>query len=155
MSSDPTQAGQASVNPLDAAQIEQARRQVNQMAEEIAQLSEADMQPTQFYGEFLQRVYFAIHGFAAAIWVRTPQGNLQLQCQINLREVGLDRTPEARPLHDEMVRQAALQGKRGVIRPHFSHNFGTCQERWPGNPTINLIFRPPSFHKNKSLALSE
>jgi hypothetical protein len=156
MSSDPTQqAGQASVNPLDAAQIEQARRQVNQMAEEIAQLSEADMQPTQFYGEFLQRVYFAIHGFAAAIWVRTPQGNLQLQCQINLREVGLDRTPEARPLHDEMLRQAALQAKGGVIRPHFSHNFGTAQEQVAGNPTDYVIILVPIMQEKQVLGLVE
>jgi hypothetical protein len=38
----------------------------------------------------LQRVYFAVQGFAAAVWLRTPQGNLQLQTQINVREVGLD-----------------------------------------------------------------
>src|SRR6516162_10392379 len=156
MSSDPTQqAGQASVNPLDAAQIEQARRQVNQMAEEIAQLAEADMEPTQFYGEFLQRVYFAIHGFAAAIWVRTPQGNLQLQCQINLREVGLDRSPECRPLHDEMLRQAALQAKGGIIRPHFSHNFGTAQEQVAGNPTDYVIILVPILQEKQVLGLVE
>src|SRR5688500_12460562 len=82
MSNDPTQqSGQSSMNPLEAAQIEQARRQVNQLAEEIAQLSEQDIQPAQYYSEFLQRVYFAVQGFAAAVWIRTPQGNLQLQCQ--------------------------------------------------------------------------
>src|SRR5690242_16114787 len=90
-------------------QNEQARKQVNQLAEEIAQLSEADMPPAQYYSEFLQRVYFAMQGFAAAVWIRTPQGNLQLQCQINLRELGLDRTPDSRPMHDELLRQAALQ----------------------------------------------
>ena len=84
MSSDPTQQGnQGSSNPIESAQMDQARKQVQQIAEEIAQLSEAEMQPAAYYSEFLQRVYFAMQGFGAAIWVRTPQGNLQLQCQIN------------------------------------------------------------------------
>src|SRR4030095_14962655 len=123
MSNDPNQqqqqSGQGAMNPLEAAQYEQARKQVEQLTAEIAQLAEADIQPTQFYSDFLQRLYFAVQGFAAAIWVRTPQGNLQLQCKINLREVGLDRSPESRPLHDELLRQAAMQAKGGVVRPHF------------------------------------
>src|SRR5439155_10731636 len=109
MSSDPSQQG--SMNPLEAQQVEQARKQINQIAEEIAALSEADMQPTQYYSEFLQRVYFAVQAFAAAVWIRSPQGNLLNQCQINLRELGLDQSPEGRPMHDELLRQAALQAK--------------------------------------------
>jgi hypothetical protein len=156
MTNDPNQqSGQASMDSLEAAQFEQARRQVNQVAEEIAQLSEADMQPAQYYSEFLQRVYFAIQGFAAAIWVRTSQGNLQLQCQINLREVGLDRTPECRPLHDELLRQAALQGKGGVIRPHFSHNFGTAPEEMAGNPTDYVIILAPILQEKQVIGLAE
>ena len=73
------------------------------VAEEIAQLSEADLQPAQYYTEFLQRLYFAMQSFAAAIWIRTPQGNLLMQCQMQLREVGLDRTPESRPTINELL----------------------------------------------------
>src|SRR4051812_33536203 len=107
----------------DAQQQEQARKQVNQLTEEIAQLSETDVPPAQYYSEFLQRVYFALQGFAAAVWIRTPQGNLQLQCQINLKELGLDRAADSRPMHDELLRQAAVQQKGGIIKPQFSHNF--------------------------------
>jgi hypothetical protein len=156
MSSDPTQqAGQASTNPLEAAQLEQARRQVNQIAEEIAQLSEANMEPPQYYSEFLQRVYFAVQGFAAAVWVRTPQGNLQLQCQINLREVGLDQTPDSRPMHDELLRQSALQAKGGIVRPHFSHNFGTAPDQVAGNPTDYVILLVPILQEKAVIGLVE
>lgn len=136
-------------------QQEQARKQVNQLAEEVAQLAEADVQPAQFYSEFLQRVYFALQGFAAAVWVRTPQGNLQLQCQINLRELGLDRTPDSRPMHDELLRQAALQQKGGIIRPHFSHNFGTGPEHIAGNPTDYAILLVPIVQEKQVLGLVE
>ena len=156
MSNDPTQqSGQTASNPLEAAQIEQARRQVNQITEEIAALSESDMQPAQFYSEFLQRVYFAVQGFAAAVWIRTPQGNLQLQCQINLREVGLDQTPDGKPMHDELLRQSALQAKGGIIRPHFSHNFGPSPEQVAGNPTDYVILLVPIMQEKQVLGLVE
>lgn len=154
MSSDPTQTS-SSMNPVEAAQFEQARRQVNQIAEEIAQLSEQDIQPPQYYSEFLQRVYFALQAFAAAVWIRTPQGNLVLQCQINLRELGLDRTPDSRPLHDELLRQAALQGKGGVVKPHFSHNFGTGPEQIAGNPTDYVILLVPILMEKQIIGLVE
>src|ERR1700742_806082 len=152
MSSDPTQSS-SSMNPMEAQQLEQARRQVNQIAEEIAQLSEQDLQPAQYYSEFLQRVYFAMQGFAAAVWIRTPQGNLVLQCQINLRELGLDRTPDSRPMHDELLRQAALQGKGGIIRPHFSHNFGTGPDQIAGNPTDYAILLVPILMEKSVIGL--
>ncbi len=154
MSSDSTQSS-SSMNPLEAQQVDQARRQVNQIAEEIAQLSEQDLQPPQYYSEFLQRVYFALQGFAAAVWIRTPQGNLVLQCQINLRELGLDRTPEGKPLHDELLRQAATQGKGGVIKPHYSHNFGAAPEQVAGNPTDYVILLVPILAEKQVIGLVE
>lgn len=154
MSNEQTQAS-SSMNPIEAQQFEQARRQINQVAEEIAQLSEQDLQPAQYYSEFLQRVYFALQAFAAAVWIRTPQGNLVLQCQINLRELGLDRTPESRPLHDELLRQAAMQGKGGIVKPHFSHNFGPRPEQVAGNPTDYVILLVPIMLEKQVIGLVE
>jgi len=153
MSSEPTQ-GQSSPSPLDA-QIEQARRQVNQLTEEIAQLAEADLQPAAFYSEYLQRVYFATQGIAAAVWVKTPQGNLQLQCQINLKEVGLDRTPESKPMHDELLRQAVLQAKGGIIRPHYSHQFGGPNDPVAGNTTDFVVLLVPILQEKQVIGLVE
>ena len=153
MSNDPSSS--SSANSADSQQAEQARKQVNQLAEEIAQLSETDLQPAQYYSEFLQRVYFSLQAFAAAVWIRTPQGNLQMQCQINLRELGLDRTPDSRPMHDELLRQAALQQKGGIIKPHFSHNFGTGPEHVAGNPTDYAILLVPIIQEKQVLGLVE
>ena len=152
MSNEPTSSASSQGS---AQEQEQARKQVNQLAEEIAQLSEADVQPAQYYSEFLQRVYFALQGFAAAVWIKTPQGNLQLQCQINLRELGLDRTADSRPMHDELLRQAAHQQKGGIIRPHFSHNFGTGPEHIAGNPTDYAILLVPIVQEKQVLGLVE
>jgi hypothetical protein len=156
MSNDPNQqTAQGSSSPDDPAAIEQARRQVNQIAEEIAQLSEAKLEPSQYYSEFLQRVYFGMQGFAAAVWIRTPQGNLQLQCQINLREVALDSNPDSKPMHDELLRQSALQAKGGIVTPHFSHNFGIAGDQIAGNPTDYVILLVPIMQEKQVIGLVE
>jgi len=143
------------MNPAEAAQIEAARRQINQLADEIAQLSEADVAPQAYYTDFLQRLFFAAQAFAGAIWIRTPQGNLQLQCQINLREVGLESTPDAKPMHDELLRQATIQGKGGVIGPRFSHNFGAEGDQVAGNASDFVVLLAPVVKDQQTVGLVE
>jgi hypothetical protein len=154
MSSDPSQQSSQVASPAEA-QAEQRRRQINQIAEEIAQLAEADTSLTDFYNEFLKRIYFAVQAFAGAIWIRTPQGNLQVQCDLNVRSVGLDNAPDSRPMHNELLRQAALQGKGGIIRPRFSHNFGGGPEQLAGNPTDFVILLVPVVHEKQVICLLE
>ncbi len=155
MSSDPTQQGQAGMSALEAAQVEQARKQVNQLAEEIAQLAESDIPQSQFYSDFLQRIYFALQAYAAAAWIKTPQGNLQLQCQINLREVGLDRSTDSKPMHDELLRQAVLQAKGGVVQPRFTHSFGGPNDQVAGNPTDWFVILVPILQEKQVIGLIE
>ena len=56
---------------------------------------------------------------AGAVWIRTPQNNLVLQCQSGMREVGIDRTPHDKAMHDELERsRAGLQSSEGE-KPYF------------------------------------
>jgi hypothetical protein len=128
---------------IDISMIEQARKQINRLADEVAHLSEQDLAPADYYGEFLQRVITAIAAPAGAVWIRTAQGNLQLQYQINLREVGLDRSEEARKTHDELLRQAILKGQPGFFPPQSG--LGPAQGDGPaaGNPTDHVILLAP------------
>lgn len=149
----PTAMGGPGLN--EAQREEQARKQIQQLTEEIAQLAEADLQPTQFFSDVLQRIYFAMQAFAGAIWIRTPQGNLQQQCQINLREVGLESTPESKPMHDELLRQAVMQAKGGIVQPRFSHNFGAAADQIAGNPTDYFIVLAPVMQDKAVVGLVE
>ena len=62
---------------IDVNQIEQIRRQVNQIANEIARLSEMDLNPPEYFGKFLHLLLVALSAPAGAVWLRTSQGNLQ------------------------------------------------------------------------------
>ncbi len=112
--------------------IEQARRQINRLAEEIAHLSETDMSPPDYYGEFLKRVLQALAAPAGAVWLLTQQGNLQLQYQINMREVGLDRSEEGRESHDELLRQALAKAQPRILPPRsgFGRRRGQSARTW-------------------------
>src|SRR5262245_2326121 len=100
--------------------VEETRRQINRLFEEVARLAEMDISPPDFYGEFLKRVLHALAAPAGAIWGRTAQGNLQLQFQINMRQVGIDTSDEARAAHDELLRDAVVNPRPINLPPHSS-----------------------------------
>jgi len=140
---------------VDQSQVEQARRQINRLAEEIAQLSEAELSPPEYYGEFLQRLLTALAAPAGAVWLRTPQGNLQLQYQINMRQVGLDRGESTRLMHDELLRQAAMKAQPGLFPPHSSLGEPEGNAVAPGNPTDHVILLAPILYDKQVAGIVE
>lgn len=138
-----------SVGP-DESQVEQARRQINRLAEEIAHLSEMDLAPPEYYGEFLQRILAALGAPAGAVWIRTPQGNLQLQYQINMGQIGLGRTDESRGMHDELLRQTAMKGQPAIVPPNSSSG-----DKGPGNPTDYFILIAPIVYDKQVAGMVE
>ncbi len=126
---------------IDPKLIEQARKQVNRLADEIARLSEMEMSPGEYFGEFLQRVLAAVAAPAGAIWIRTAQGNLQLQYQIRMREVGLDAAEHGRKIHDELLREVVMKGQPALLAPQSGLGETEGEKLAPGNPTdyVTLI----------------
>jgi hypothetical protein len=123
--------------------IEETRRQINRLFEEVARLSEQDLPPSDYYGEVLKRVLQALAAPAGAVWVRNPQGNLLLQYQINLQMVGIARSDQSRQSHDEMLRQVFQQGKPVHLPPHASAGQGGGDKAGPGNPTDYIVLLAP------------
>jgi hypothetical protein len=131
--------------------IEETRRQINRLFEEVARLAESEMSPPDFYGEFLRRILMALGAPAGAVWGRTAQGNLQLQFQINMREVGYDRTEEGRASHDELLRQMVQQPRALHLPPHSSAGGGVPA----GNPTDFLTLLVPILVDNQVAGIIE
>ncbi len=127
---------------LTVQQAEQAR-QIKRLVEEIIRLSEQDFPPEDYYREFLKRVLTALEGPAGAVWVRNPQGNFSLQYQINVQEVGLDRSEAGRHSHDELIRQVAFKGQPMVVPPNSGQGPADGETAAPGNPTNFVILLVP------------
>ncbi len=141
---------------VDPRTIEQTRQQINRLRDEVARLSETEIEPANYYGEFLMRVLTALAAPAGAIWIRTPHGNLQLQYQIQMQQVGLDKTDQGRQSHDELLRQTVQNGKPVYLPPHSSGPKGDgAQAAVAGNPTDYLLLLVPILLGNQVTGLIE
>jgi hypothetical protein len=130
--------------------IEETRRQINRLFEEVGHLSEMDIPPADYFGEFLKRALQGLAAPAGAVWVRTPQGHLQLQHQINLQQVGLQQE-NVRQSHDELLRQAVTQGRPLHVPPHSSVGQAQGNQAASGNPTpYDILLVPIIVEQNIS-----
>jgi hypothetical protein len=147
---DPTATG------VDVSTIEQTRRQIQRLFEEVARLSELDLVPADYFGEFLKRVLTALAAPAGAVWMRTPQGNLQLQYQVNLQQLGLNRSEEARQSHDQLLRAAFQQPRPLHLPPQsFAGQPEQGGQTAPGNPTDYILLLVPIQVENQVDGLLE
>ncbi len=92
-------------NTPEAASRNRFSRQIDEAFEEASKLAGSSLPPTEFYEKFLNRTLTAIDAPAGVVWLRTPQGFLQVACQVNLDKVGLDARRGGRQCHNEILRQ--------------------------------------------------
>ena len=135
--------------------VEQERRRLGQRLDEISRLCEADVPPAVFHGEMLKRLLESLAAPAGAVWTRTPQGNLQIQYQVNLKDVGLDQSDETRQSHGELLRMAVTQGKAMHLPPRSG--VGPAQENGApaGNTTDFLLLIVPVLLNDQVVGLIE
>ncbi|HEV3443624.1 MAG TPA: hypothetical protein VG099_03220 [Gemmataceae bacterium] len=131
-------------NPqIDLNLLEETRKRINAIVGQIARDSESDMPPSDYYGQFLQRVLDAVAAPAGAVWIRTPQGHLQLQYQVKMHLVGLDKSDSDRQTHDELLRMTAQVGRPQMVPPHSGTGATEDGKPAPGNPTDYMILIAP------------
>lgn len=80
-------------------------RQIEEAFESASKLAGSTLPPAEFYEQFLNKTLTAIDAPAGAVWLRTPQGFLQIACQVNLDKVGLENRRGGRQCHNEVLRQ--------------------------------------------------
>ncbi|HVK12610.1 MAG TPA: hypothetical protein VM597_27925 [Gemmataceae bacterium] len=136
----------------DGDPIRRIRRQVEHAMEQLGALSGSALPPGEFYGELLRKGLDGIDAPAGAVWVKTPQGFLQQQCQQNLAKVGLDDHPDGRQAHNQLLRLIAEKGKPGVLGPRVRADI----DKSAGNPTdYALALAPILSEDNQTLGLVE
>jgi len=135
--------------------IEQERQRLGRRLDEVARLCEANVPPGTFYEELLKRLLESLAAPAGAVWTRTAQGNLKLQFQINVKEVGLDRSDEARQSHEELLRQAVTQPRAMHLLPRSG--LGPVEEGrvGAGNPTDFMLLLVPILLNGQVAGLIE
>lgn len=134
---------------LTPEQARNASRKIDEAFEEVARIAGSDLPPSDFFQDFLNKVIAGIDVPAGAVWLRTPQGFLQLQCQANIDFVGLDRQKGGRQVHNELLRQAFQMGRPMMLEPYGQ---SAVVEGVPaGNPTDFFCLLAP-IHLEKECA---
>ncbi|HET6574474.1 MAG TPA: hypothetical protein VFG68_12780 [Fimbriiglobus sp.] len=91
-------------------------RKIDEAFEEASKLAGSSLPPSEFYEKFLNVTLAKIDAPAGVVWLRTPQGFLQMATQINLDQVGLDARRGGRQCHNEILRQVfQAQPTRSVL----------------------------------------
>ena len=141
--------GQASP---DGDSVRRLRRQVEHAIEQLAALSGSTLPPGEFYAELLRKGLNGIDAPAGAVWLKSPQGFLQQQCQENISQIGLDDRPDGRQAHNQLLRFAFEKGKPGILGPRQRAE----GDRTAGNPTdYALAVAPILTEDNQTLGLVE
>jgi len=101
---------------IDPGLLEQTKNQIRKLVAEIADLAESDIQPAEFYVEFLNRSVAAVAASGGAFWLLDGRGGLRLQYQVEFNTTGLmDGRVKTAP-HDALL-GCMLQASQAQIIP--------------------------------------
>ncbi|MGO9463866.1 MAG: efflux RND transporter periplasmic adaptor subunit [Isosphaeraceae bacterium] len=124
---------------IDQGLLEQTKNQIRKLVAEIADLAESDIQPAEFYVEFLNRSVAAVAATGGAFWLLDGRGGLRLQYQVEFGATGLmDGRVKTAP-HDALL-GCMLQASEAQIIPPSAVIEGVPQAFNPTN--LSLIIAP-------------
>jgi multidrug efflux pump subunit AcrA (membrane-fusion protein) len=128
-------------------------RPLKQRVEELARLLDAPQTPAVFYEAFLQSVQAALGGVAAAVWGRVHD-QFNVEHQLHLAEVGLDRTLPTRACHEEILRRV-VKRERPVWVPPSTDAAPADDAVVPKNLTAHGILLVPILQGGEAAGVLE
>ncbi len=136
---------------IDPGLLEQTKTQIRKLVAEIADLAESDIQPAEFYVEFLNRAVAAVAANGGAFWMLDGRGGLRLQYHVEFGVTGLmDGRVKTAP-HDALL-TAMLQSTQAQIIPPSAVIEGMPQAF---NPTEFALITAPLMVDKQVVGLLE
>ncbi len=124
---------------VDPDEISRAKREIQGIVQQIADLSRSDVTVEQFYEEFLGKVVSALAASGGAVW-GIGGGALQLIYQINLRQTGLLEDPLGQEKHGRLLQQVLQSPEGAIVPPHSGYGGSHLDaEHAPANTTEFLL----------------
>ena len=133
-------AEQSSVSPKT---IEDTKRQIRGLVNEMAELSKSDIPPEQYYAEFLPRIVQALAAVGGAVWIVGDGGRMELAYQINISRSLLDPAAEDAVRHVQLLGQVIQSAEPKLVSPQSGSG-----ESGAGNPTNYLLVLSPMKSEN-------
>lgn len=145
MSTEYSQSPESPKASVDADAVQRAKREIQGILQQVAELSRKDITPQAFYDEFLNKVVAALAAAGGAVWTLSDAGVLQLAYQINLRETGLIENPIGQEQHGRLLTQVLQDPEGKLVAPHSGATAGADDhdEHGAANPTDFLLVMAP------------
>ena len=139
--------------PVDPQAVEETKRQIRGLVNEITQLTRQDLEPSVFYGEFLQRVISALAAIGGAVWLVREGKGLELVYQINMRQAMPDiaDNDEEQMRHARLLHRVVNQNEQLLVPPYS----GAEGDEEAGNPTAFLLVLSPVHEGNRVVGIIE
>jgi len=132
--------------------VHQTKQQIRSLVQEIAQLSDQDLTPQEYFAEFLPRVVAALAAIGAIAWIKGDDGQVVLLYQINLEGTGLaERSEEDQMRHGRLLQRVMATGEGLLVPPHSCAN----EDDKATNPTDWLLVLAPLKAAEESLGVVE
>lgn len=130
-----------SVDPED---VQRAKREIQSIVQQIAELSRSDITVESFYDEFLNKVVAALAAVGGAVWTLSSTG-LQLTYQINLRGTGLVDNPIGQEQHGRLLQKTLASEEGLLVAPHSGSGTASddTDDHAAANPTDYLLVLVP------------
>lgn len=129
---------------VDAEQVERAKREIQGLVQEIAELSRSEVTAADFYNAMLNKVVAALAAPGGAVWAIGETGGLQLAYQINLQQTGLIESEVRQQQHGRLLRQVLLGNDGALVAPHSgAGEVSDSDEEAAANPTDFLLVMAP------------
>jgi multidrug efflux pump subunit AcrA (membrane-fusion protein) len=142
-----TSGSERSSASVDAAEVERAKREIQGLVHEIAELSRTEVDQADFYDALLNKVVAALAAPGGAVWTVADTGGLQLTYQINLRETGLIDNPIGQSQHGRLLHQVLGGTEGALVAPHSGAGHGEEDgAETAANPTDFLLVLAPVYN---------
>jgi hypothetical protein len=135
----------------DEESVEQTKRQIRTLVNEISELSKSDVEATVYYPEILQKVVAALAAAGGAIWLLDGEGSLRLSYQMQVDPMLSDQSNEEAVRHARLLGRVLAQGKAELIPPQSA--YGENQEL--ANPTRFLLVLAPLIGAQQPVGVIE
>jgi hypothetical protein len=127
------------------------QRHFMRIFEQTARLADADLSAEAFYADFLQGAMAGTSACAGVVWGRAGNGPIRIEHQINLEQVGLNRS---HPAHDELLRRSFRAPQPMLLGPHSGPS-GADGDKDVGNPTDRVALVAPIVIEKEIVGLVE
>ncbi len=129
----------------------QSWQQIEELVDQIEELSRSDIPPQQFHAGLLDRVVKASAAAGGAVWVLQPEVGLQLDYQINLAITELNENDLSERQHRRLLEELLAAGLPKLVPPHS----GPSGADQAANPTPFLLICCPLQRGEDSIGVVE